>query len=266
MILFFELLILNVGKNVHPISNCFFSLLPLQFTRMPRRSTKSSSRRNVKRLGSSRSSKQKLRGGSAASERVMKLVPKQCDTFVSSTMKPSMKAIPEKYGGYNIQAGGGEESSAMQGSCPNTTSFIQSDHDNYYRWRGNEGDSNAFGSSVPSNFFQDTSDWFNGKNTIFTPSKFDASAQNEARYFTDKGNGAMLNMPKLMNKKVEVPMGSQGPETVRAAPFNSPYRDAKAEHNGVPLFRAGRKKRRNATRRQRSRRHTRRSNRQQRRR
>lgn len=237
---------------------------------MPRRLTKSTSRRNVTRLGrSSRLSKQKLRGGSAASERVMNLVPKQCDTFESSTMKPSMKPIRDEYGGYNIQAGGGDESSsssAMQGSCPNSTSFIPNDHDNYYRWRGNEGDSNAFGSSVPSNFFQDTSDWFNGKKTIFTPSKFDASVQNEAHYFTDKGNGAMMNMPKMMNKKVEVPMGIQGPETVRAAAFNSPYRDVKAEHKVLPLFRAGRKKRRNVTRRQRGRCRTRRSNRQQRRR
>jgi len=174
-----------------------------------------------------------------------------------------MQAIRKDYGGYAIQAGGGDNGSsgnALQGSCPNTNSFIPNDSDNYYRWRGNEGDSNAFGSSVPSNFFQDTSDWFNGKKTIFTPSKFDASAQNEARYFTDKGNGAMLNMPKLMNKKVEVPMGILGTETDRAAIFNNPYRNENAEHNLLPLFRAGRKKRRNLTRR--ARRNTRRSNRQ----
>lgn len=234
---------------------------------MPRRSSKSTFRRNVKRLGrSSRLRKQKTRGGSAASERVMKLVPKQCNTFVNSTSKPTMKPIREDYGGYSIQAGGGEDGSsgsALQGSCPNTSSLIPHDSDSYYRWRGNEGDSNAFGSSVPSNFFQNTSDWFNGKKTLFTPSKFDASAQNEAQYFTDKGNGAMLNMPKLMNKQVEVPMGIQGPETVRAAAFNNPYRSEHAKHNLLPLYRAGRKKRRNLTRRFRNTRNTRRSNRQQ---
>lgn len=232
---------------------------------MSRRSSKSTSRRNTKRLGGRnfRLSKQKTRGGSAASARVMKLVQKQCNTFVNSTSKPTMQPISKDYGGYSIQAGGGEDgssSSAMQGSCQNTNTFIPHDSDNYYRWRGNEGDSNAFGSNVPSNFIQDTSDWFNGKKTLFTPSKFDANVQNEARYFTDKGNGAMMNMPKFMNKQVEVPMGIQGPETVRAAAFKSPYRHAKAEHNVLPLFRAGRKKRRNLTRR--ARRNTRRSNRQ----
>lgn len=230
---------------------------------MPRRSSKSTSRRNVKRLRrSSRLPKQKTRGGSPASERVMKLVPKQCNTFVNSTSKSTVQPIREDYGGYAIQAGGGEDgssSNSLQGSCPNTNSFIPHNSDSYYRWRGNEGDSNAFGSSVPSNMFQHTSDWFNGKKTLFTPSKFDASVQNEAQYFTDKGNGAMLNMPKLMNKKVEVPMGIIGDEAVHVSTFDNSYNELKTNSNvTIPMARAGRKKRRNLTRR--ARRNTRRSN------
>ena len=171
-----------------------------------------------------------------------------------------MQPIRADYGGYAIQAGGGDAAKAaasssastttsaasggdnLQGSCPNTTSTIPHDHDSYYRWRGNEGNSNVFGSSVPSNAFQRASDWFNGKSTILTPSKFDAGVQDQARYFTSDGNGALTGMPSMKNATVEVPTGVEGPNTQMAATFEAPYATTGASQKVLPLFRAGARK------------------------
>ena len=200
-----------------------------------------------------------------------------------------MRPIRENYGGYAIQAGGGDATAAapasssstsasssssntsatpsasatnnLQGSCSNTSSFIPHDHDSYYRWRGNEGDSNVFGTSVPSNAFQNTSDWFNGKSTLLTPSKFDAGVQDQARYFTNNGNGALTGMPSMQNATVEVPTGVEGPNTQMAATFEAPYGTTSESQKVLPLFRAGARKAR-----RRPRRHARKSARRQRRR
>lgn len=198
----------------------------------------------------------KARGGSPASSRVEAMVSKQCAYFDQPAAGPNMQAIRHDYGGYAIQAGGGDATSSastagvskatggdnLQGSCPNTTSTIPHDHDNYYRWRGNEGDSNVFGTSVPSNPFQNTSDWFNGKSTLLTPSRFDAGVQNQARYFTNDGNGALTGMPSMMNKTVEVPAGVEGPNTQMAATFEVPYANTSESQKVLPLFRAGARK------------------------
>ena len=231
-------------------------------------------------------SSRKARGGSPASNRVEAMVGKQCASFVQPAAGPAMQPIRADYGGYAIQAGGGDAAAAsgsssgsisgsssgsttsaasggdnLQGSCPNTTSTIPHDHDSYYRWRGNEGNSNVFGSSVPSNAFQRASDWFNGKSTILTPSKFDAGVQDQARYFTSDGNGALTGMPSMMNRTVEVPTGVEGPDTQMAATFEAPYANASASQKVLPLFRAGARKAR-----RRPRRHARKSARRQRRR
>ena len=216
----------------------------------------------------------KARGGSPASTRVESLVPKQCTAFVNPSPAATMQPIRADYGGYAIQAGGGDAVAAtgtasaagagasaggsaasaastdtLSGSCSNTSSFIPHDSDSYYRWRGNEGDSNVFGTSVPSNAFQNTSDWFNGKSTLLTPSKFDAGVQDKARYFTDSGKGALTGMPSMKNMSVEVPTGVEGPNTQMAAAFEAPYTSTRSESHDVPLFRAGGRKARRRPRR-----------------
>lgn len=226
-----------------------------------------------------RAASRKARGGSPASTRVEAMVGKQCASFVQPAAGPTMQPVRADYGGYAIQAGGGDAAAAsgsssastttsaasggdnLQGSCPNTTSTIPHDHDSYYRWRGNEGNSNVFGSSVPSNAFQNASDWFNGKSTIMTPSKFDAGVQDQARYFTNDGNGALTGMPSMKNATVEVPTGVEGPNTQMAATFEAPYATTSASQKVLPLFRAGARKAR-----RRPRRHARKSARRQRRR
>ena len=213
-----------------------------------------------------RTASRKTRGGSPASTRVEAMVGKQCTSFVQPAAGPTMQPIRADYGGYAIQAGGGDAAAVstsntassasagsggnnLQGPCPNTTSTIPHDHDSYYRWRGNEGNSNVFGSSVPSNAFQRASDWFNGKSTILTPSKFDAGVQNQARYFTNEGNGALTGMPKMMNNTVEVPTGVEGPNTQMAATFEAPYANTSSSQKVLPLFRAGARKARRRPRR-----------------
>lgn len=238
--------------------------------RRPRATTRTQRRR--------RATSRKARGGSPASTRVEAMVGKQCTSFVQPAAGPAMQPIRADYGGYAIQAGGGDAAKAaasssasttsaasggdnLQGPCPNTTSTIPHDQDSYYRWRGNEGNSNVFGSSVPSNAFQRASDWFNGKSTILTPSKFDAGVQDQARYFTNDGNSALTGMPSMMNRTVEVPTGVEGPNTQMAATFEAPYANTGASQKVLPLFRAGARKAR-----RRPRRHARKSARRQRRR
>lgn len=241
-------------------------------TRTLRRRRATSSRR--------RTASRKARGGSPASTRVEAMVGKQCTSFVQPATGPSMQPIRADYGGYAIQAGGGDAAAAatsssasaantsaasggnnLQGPCPNTTSTIPHDHDSYYRWRGNEGNSNVFGSSVPSNAFQNASDWFNGKSNILTSSKFDAGVQDQARYFTNGANGALTGMPSMKNATIEVPTGVEGPNTQMAATFEAPYANTSASQKVLPLFRAGARKAR-----RRPRRHARKSARRQRRR
>ena len=202
----------------------------------------------------------KARGGSPASSRVEAMVSKQCASFVQPAAGPNMQPIEQDYGGSAIQAGGGDASSSassststagvskttggdnLQGACPNTTSTIPHDQDSYYRWRGNEGNSNVFGTSVPANAFQRASDWFNGKSTLLTPNRFDAGVQDQARYFTNEGNGAITGMPSMTNKTVEVPTGVEGPNTQMAATFEVPYANTSESQKVLPLFRAGARK------------------------
>ena len=240
------------------------------------------SRAATRTLRRRRAASRKARGGSPASTRVEAMVGKQCASFVQPAAGPTMQPIRADYGGSAIQAGGGDAAKAapsstasssasttsaasggdnLQGPCPNTTTTIPHDHDSYYRWRGNEGNSNVFGSSVPSNAFQRASDWFNGKSTILTPSKFDAGVQDQARYFTNDGNGALTGMPSMKNATVEVPTGVEGPNTQMAATFEAPYATTSASQKVLPLFRAGARKAR-----RRPRRHARKSARRQRRR
>lgn len=249
-------------------------------TTSARRSRAAASRRH-RTFTRRRALMRKARGGSPASARVHAMVGKQCATFVQPATAPTMQPIRQDYGRYAIQAGGGDAVTApatassappaasasanggnnLQGSCPNTTSTIPHDHDSSYRWRGNEGNSNVFGTSVPSNAFQNTSDWFNGKSTMFTPSKFDASVQDQARYFTNNGNSALTGLPSMKNHTVEVPTGFESPNTQMAATFETPYASTSESQKVLPLFRAGSRKARRCPRR-----HARKSARRQRRR
>ena len=174
------------------------------------------------------------------------MVPKQCATFVDPAKAPTMRPMASDYGGYAIQAGGGTAPKDTTIACGNTTSALPVDADSYYAWRGHEGDGSAMGSSVPKNFAQSTQDWFNGKSDLYAPSRFDATTQNQAHYFTNgKGSdNAMMNMPTMTNSTVDVPLAagnSDAPAT--AATFAAPYLSTTETPSRVPLFRAGKSRR-----------------------
>lgn len=104
--------------------------------------------------------------------------------------------------GLAVQRGG----AAGAAVCSPTSTTLGHTYDNYYKHRGNFGDSAAPGSSIPQNAYQDVQKWFNGETTLFSPSQSDPVNHSGVQWRTQSqgGNLAAQRVPANFDQTVEV--------------------------------------------------------------
>ena len=112
------------------------------------------------------------------------------------------------------QGGGGEYDMASApaptpnnalAACPTNTTSLPYNYDNYYRFRGNNGNSAVFGASIPKNIGQRVQNWFNGQSTLFQPAFTDIMHQNKAQLSCVGTSCDVTTLPTLANATESIP-------------------------------------------------------------
>lgn len=114
-----------------------------------------------------------------------------------------------------------KRSIAMRGgalNCMASTNYAPSNFDSYDRTRSPYGSSSIAGATIPVSPFQKLSNWFYGKNVIFTPGKTDSTFQNQGQYLSPTA-GSPIGLP------LDTPVTASYPVTTSTsgAPLTANY-------------------------------------------
>lgn len=136
-------------------------------------------------------------------------------------------------------------------SCGYSNSYAPYKYDNYMRWRGNLGGSGPIGASVPQNPMQRLGNWFEGKSSLFTPSPFDATNQTQAQYLSSSSHN-IANKPPAHTPLDQIVVDNTGVgmygSSFQTTPFGGDPKNVQIL-SGIPLARAGKRRRTRRTRR-----------------
>ena len=140
-------------------------------------------------------------------------------------------------------------------TCTSNLNYAPYNYDNYDRWRGNAGASVWTGATIPSNSIQDLKNWYEGKSTIFSPGKHDPTNQNQVQYLSQKPATPIsigsLQAPANSNLTPETTLGSILGNPISKSVFPEFIKTPSSNNGQIPIFRAGKRRRRLSRRRNR---------------
>lgn len=137
----------------------------------------------------------------------------------------------------NIQTGGASS------GCAAGINYAPYNYSSFNNYRGNHGDSiPVAGATVPQNIVQRLANWFDGKSSMFTPSRFDATSQTGVQYQSQQAAAAAASVQPLSQRTSKLYNINGAPITYR--PFASASDKANsAVSSMIPNARAGGNKR-----------------------